>query len=154
MFKNRSFRALRRPHLSGSITSEIFKLWSWPFFTKRAKFCVDSKNAIKIWENVLRFWHNSVWTYCGNFSHLWREYMWSAVNVLPNFPKIGDMTKADFFPLNLSKTNGEFGWKFCSSGSSSVWDQWKRLLAKGVLKQELTQIELTTFFNINNFGNI
>ena len=36
-----------------------------------------------------------------------REYMYSAVNVLRNSPNILDLTKADFFQLNLSQTHGE-----------------------------------------------
>ena len=39
-------------------------------------------------------------------------------------------------------------------GSSSVWDLLKRFLAKGILKQELTGIEVTTFVGVNNFRNI
>ena len=42
------------------------------------------KNA----EDSFSFEDNSIWTRCWNFSQLWREYTWSAVNVLPNSPKI------------------------------------------------------------------
>ena len=34
-----------------------------------------------------------------------REYVYSAVNVLTNSPNILDLTKADFFQLNLSQTH-------------------------------------------------
>ena len=61
------------PHFLNSIPSEIWTLWSWSFFSKCTKFCVDSNNAINISENVFGFWDNSVWTWCGNFSQLWGE---------------------------------------------------------------------------------
>ena len=36
-----------------------------------------------------------------------REYVYLAVNVLTNSPNILDMTKADFFQLNLSQIHGK-----------------------------------------------
>ena len=38
-----------------------------------------------------------------------REYVYSAVNVLTNSPNILDLTKADFFQLNLSQIHGKIG---------------------------------------------
>ena len=38
-----------------------------------------------------------------------REYVYSAVNVLTNSPNILDLTKADFFKLNLSQIHGKIG---------------------------------------------
>ena len=38
---------------------------------------------------------NGVWTFYGNLSLLWGEFMWLAVNVLPNSLKISDLTKTD-----------------------------------------------------------
>ena len=38
-----------------------------------------------------------------------REYVYSAVNVLTNSPNFLDLTKADFFQLNLSQTHGKIG---------------------------------------------
>ena len=80
--------------------------------------------------------------------------MYSAVNVLPNSPKILDLSKGDFLQLNLSKINAKLGWKCFSAGSRSVSHPWNRLLVKSVLKQELTGIEVTTFVGVNNFQNI
>ena len=80
--------------------------------------------------------------------------MRSAVNVLPNSPKISDMTKGHFFQLNLSQVNGKMGWQFGSAGFSNVLDPWTRLLAKGLLKHELTGTEVTTFVVVNNFQKI
>ena len=37
------------------------------------------------------------------------EYMYSAVNVLTNSPNILDLTKTDFFQLNLSQIHGQMG---------------------------------------------
>ena len=40
---------------------------------------------------------------------IWRrEYMWSARNLLPNSPKISDLTNRDVFQLNVSCINGKF----------------------------------------------
>ena len=44
--------ALKKPHFSGSITSEIFKLWRSSFFWKCAKVYVDCKNLLKFSENA------------------------------------------------------------------------------------------------------
>ena len=63
---------------------------------------MDSKNAIKIAENIPRFWDDSLLTFSHNFSHLGREYMWSAVNMLPNNPNISDLTKVDISQLKFS----------------------------------------------------
>ena len=38
-----------------------------------------------------------------------REYVYSAVNVLKNSPNILDLTKEDFFQLNLSQIQGKIG---------------------------------------------
>ena len=37
---------------------------------------------------------------------VWREYMWSSVNVLPNSRKVSDLTNRDVFQLNVSWING------------------------------------------------
>ena len=44
-----------------------------------------------------------------NICILRREYLSSGVNVLKNSKKISDMTKADFFQLNLSRIRGNVG---------------------------------------------
>ena len=36
----------------------------------------------------------------------WQEYMWSAVSLLPNSPKILDLTNRDVFQLNVCSING------------------------------------------------
>ena len=51
----------------------------------------------KNWENLLGFADNGVWSTCGNLTVLWREVMWSAVNLLPNSPKISQLTKRHVF---------------------------------------------------------
>ena len=63
------------------------------FFAKKHQFYVDCKNTIEISENVYCFWDNGVWTYLGNFSQFWGEYMGAAVNLLPNSPKNSHPTK-------------------------------------------------------------
>ena len=63
------------------------------------------KNA----EKVFCFKDNGVWTCCVKVCILRLEYVYSAVNVLTNSPNILDLTKADFFQLNLSQIHGKIG---------------------------------------------
>ena len=58
-------------------------------------------------ENVFSFKDNDVWTCCAKVCILRPEYVYSPVNVLTNSPNISDLTKADFFQLNLSETHGK-----------------------------------------------
>ena len=71
------FQAFKKPHYLWSITSEIFKLWSWTFFPKCSKFHVDFWNPIKIPEKVFDFQGYSVTSFCGKISSLRSEYFWS-----------------------------------------------------------------------------
>ena len=57
-------------------------------------------------EKVFCFKDNGVWTGCVKVCILREEYMYSAVNVLTNSPNVLDLTKADFFQLNLSQIHG------------------------------------------------
>ena len=43
--------------------------------------------------------------------------------------------------------------KFFRAGLSTIWDPLTRWLPKGVLKQELSDIQVTTIFAGNNFRN-
>ena len=60
-------------------------------------------------EKVFCFKDKDVWTSCVKVCILRQEYMYSAVNVLTNSPNILDLTKADFFQLNLSPIHGKIG---------------------------------------------
>ena len=60
-------------------------------------------------EKVFCFKDNGVWTSCVKVCILWPEYMYSTLNVLTNSPNILDLTKADFFQLNLSQIHGKIG---------------------------------------------
>ena len=60
-------------------------------------------------EKVFRFKDKDVWTCCVKVCILRLEYVYSAVNVLTNSPNILDLTKADFFQLNLSQIHGKIG---------------------------------------------
>ena len=60
-------------------------------------------------EKVFCFKDNGVWTCCDKVSILWPKYVYSAVNVLTNSPNILDLTKADFFQLNVSQIHGKIG---------------------------------------------
>ena len=60
-------------------------------------------------EKVFCFKDNGVWTCCVNVSILRQEYVYSAGNMLTNSPNILDLTKADFFQLNLAQIHGKIG---------------------------------------------
>ena len=83
----------------------MLKLSRSSLFSKSSKFYVDSKNAIKVLENVLSFGDHCVGTCSGNFSPLWQEYMSSAVNVLKGAPHILDTTKRHDTDLTLFDMN-------------------------------------------------
>ena len=67
------------------------------FFFKMEKTLCRFGNAKEIWENIFGFGDNCIWTCSENWTLLRGEFMWSAVNMLPNSPKIPDLTKRDFF---------------------------------------------------------
>ena len=58
-------------------------------------------------EKVFCFKDNGVWTCCVKISILRQEYVYTAVNMLTKSPNILDLTKADFFQLNLSQIHGK-----------------------------------------------
>ena len=60
-------------------------------------------------EKVFCFTDNGAWTCCVKVCILRQEYLNSAVNVLTNSRNILDLTKADFFQLNLSQIHGKIG---------------------------------------------
>ena len=60
-------------------------------------------------EKVFCFKDKGVWTCCVKVCIFRPEYMYLAVNVLTKSPSILDLTKADFFQLNLSKIHGKIG---------------------------------------------
>ena len=76
------------------------------FISKYSKFYVDFENVIKLGEHIDGFEDNCVWTCCGTFSQLWREYMWRSVNVLKSSAKILDPTKRHDNQLYLFDING------------------------------------------------
>ena len=129
------------------------QIWSSSFFSKSAEFNEDRKYTIEISETTFGFWVNGVWTCCRNFSQLCQEYMWSAANVLVKIPKSSYVNKKDVFSSNLSQFNRKLRWKCCRADFSSIWDPWTRSVSKGVLKQEPSGIQVTTFLEGNNFRN-
>ena len=154
MFWKRIFRAFREPHYSWSRNSEIFQLWSSSFFSKCSKFDVYLKNGIKIAENVFGFWHNFVQTSCGKISLMRWEYMWSPVKLLKHRPNISDLNKTDVSVLDISHIKAKHEQNFRPAHFSSVLHPWTRWLQKGVLKQDSSSIQETTFFPVKNFRNI
>ena len=54
----------------------------------------------------------------------------------------------------MSRINGKLGQKCCCADFVSVCHPWTCWLQKGILKKELSSIQLTTYFGDNNFWNI
>ena len=75
------------------------------------------------------------------------------MNVLKHSPKISDLTKRSFFPLNLSEINGKVVKKLGRAALGSVWDLVTCWLSKGVLKQEQLHTKVTTIFGDSKFQN-
>ena len=66
-------------------------------FKIESKFRKWKKKEIK---NVFRFWDNCIWKCLYKLCLLRREYVFVAVSVLRNSPKILHITQRDFFNLN------------------------------------------------------
>ena len=62
---------------------------------------------MKLPKNVFGFEYNWAWPSCVNFSQLWQEHLWSAVNMPQNGPKTSDPTKRHDTQLNFVDINGK-----------------------------------------------
>ena len=107
------------------------------FFSEWSKFHAHFRNAIENPHKVFPFWEKVIWSYCQKICILRREYLTSGVNVLTNNLKISDVTKADFFELNLSRIHGKIEKELYGANSDNVSKPLIRWLTNGVLKQDL-----------------
>ena len=83
----------------------MLKVSSWSFLQNTQNFYVDFENATEFEKNVEGFEDNCVWTCSWSSCQIWKEDMWSAVNVLKSSPKIWDSTKRHHTQLNLLDIN-------------------------------------------------
>ena len=60
--------------------------------------------------------------------------------MVTNSLKIADLTKADFFQLNLPRINEERGQEWCRADFSSVRKPLTRSLPNGVLKEDVLDV--------------
>ena len=88
--------------------------------SKCLKFYVDFKNTIISSKNVYGFADKWVGTGCKNFCLLWREYMWSGVNVLKDGSNISDPTGRHDKQLTYFDINLNLCYKRCCEEWSSV----------------------------------
>ena len=123
------------------------------FFFKILKIFIDFNNAINIPQNVFGFLDKWIWTGCQNFSLLWREYLWSAVSVLANGPKIADLILERSFPTQYILDWWKSKRKMLLCRFQRCLYRLIRWLTKRALKQDLSCIQVITFFGVNNFGN-
>ena len=124
------------------------------FLWKGSKFYIYFKKAIKLAENLFTFKDTRFLTCCRNFSQLWQEYSWSAVNMSKSGPRISDPTKRHDTQLNFFNINGKSAKKCCLEDFSSVSDHLTPWLPNVVLKQDHCGIQVTTFFGLKIFENI
>ena len=123
-------------------------------FFKMLKILCTFWKCNKTSRNVDGFEENSVRTCWRSFCQLWQEYLRWTVNVLKSCRKISDPTKRNATQLILCVINGKLAQKCSPKGLSSVLHLLTRWFPKLVLKQELYVIQVTTFFEMNNFGYI
>ena len=80
--------------------------------------------------------------------------MGSPIDPRKHSATITDLNKADVSVIDISDSNGKLEENVRPAHLSTVFDRLTRCLQKGVLKQELSGIQETTFFGVNNFRNI
>ena len=122
------------------------------FFRKCSRFNLDLENAQKNWEKFFCFRDKCIWTCCGKMPLLRREYLSSAISVLPNSLQIFPVTKRDLFQLINVHIDQWILERCCR------WD-WMRFsaclpccLLRGPLKRDFLDIYLTTSSGVCNFG--
>ena len=123
------------------------------FFAECCKFHEQFGEAIKNPRNVFSSWDKSVWSCCQKICILRREYLSSGLNVLTNSLKISNVTKADFFQLNLSRIHGKIEKYWCGANFGSVSNPLTRWFRKSALKQDLLDGLVNFSFRCDNFSN-
>ena len=117
------------------------------------KFNVDSKNAITKPQHVFTFLDNCICVGNAKFSLLWGAYSQSAVNVLTSSPKISDLTKNDFFKLNLAQNEGRwcfFFSRFQHFSETGPLMYFGNHIFRNQLTSEILKLWGSTFFqNVN-----
>ena len=120
---------------------------------KCLKFDLNSKSGEKNWEKVSCYLDICIWIGCVKLSWTRREYLSSAVNVLPNSPKILYTAIREMLQLNCFHSDQEI-WQRCRSSSfNSVWDCLPCRFSKDLLKRNALDTCLTTSFAVCNLGN-
>ena len=114
---------------------------------------LDFRNGAKNSEKFSCFLDNWIWTGCGKFSPLRREYLSLTANVLTNSFKIWDITKRDIFQLNFPHIDEKIRWKCCHADFNSLSDPLACWLGNGVLKRGFLDIHLNTYLAVCNSQN-
>ena len=98
--------------------------------------------------------HGSTLFRVNNFQNILAIKLILFFNVLTNCLYILDLIQKHIFQLYFSWIKEKLRKKQCRGYLSSAWDPRTHWLPKGVLKQELFDIQWSTFFGVNNFQNI
>lgn len=135
MFWNRTFLKFTYPRFSESIISEVLKLWGPSLFSKRSKIYANFGNTTKFDKKTFAF----------DIIALWRKNLSRTVNVLRNSPRILNLTKWEFFQINMSQNDETIEWKCCRGDLSNAFHPLTPWLPKGVLRQDLFDMSLIFF---------
>ena len=137
-----------------SITSEIFDLWGWSFFSEWAKFSLDFKNAKESSEN---FFVLEILAFEGVLA----TYLYYEVNSCDRQSRSYQAVLRSQILLGEMFSNWIFFWstvklqKKCGHEEFiGVWEASTRWFTKILLKRELSGIQTTTFFGVNSWKNL
>ena len=103
------------------------------------------KNAPRNWEKVFGFWDNCIWIGIVKLSLVRTGYFSSTANVLTSSPKTWNIKGRDFYQLIWLGTNQGIWWWCCDADFNSGSACLPCCLGKVPLKQDFSDIYLTTF---------
>ena len=138
----------------------MFELWGWSFCWKCLKLFVDfrnekknkeTKNNQKMFLVLVIMAFEPVAGICLCYENISCVRPWTCYQTVVLFQI---WLREMFANSILSQINGKSGQKRGRGEFISVWDPETRWFLKGLVKRELSVIQVTTFFGVNTFQNI
>ena len=124
------------------------------FFKNAKNFMYILQMPKKIWKIFLAFVIMALEPVAGTYLH-YEENSCDRQSTCYQTVLGSQIWLRDMFSNSIfSLINQKLGWKSGHSEFVSVWGPWKRWFPKGVLKYELSGVQLTTFIAVNNFHDI
>ena len=105
------------------------------------------------WEKVFCFWETCIWICCVKSSQLRREYLPWELSLLGDSFQILYVTNRDFLQVNCLHSDQWITQRCYRSNFNNVWASLPCCFLKDPLKLNFSQIDLTMFFVVRNFGN-